>query len=379
VALIEAVLGEGDQDVVDLVGLVGWDSGRLGALDEGHPLGRQDLGLLLAHGAPEHIGLSQAVAGDALGHLHHLLLIHDHPVGFLEDGLQPGMRVADGLAAPLRVDELGDESHRARAVQGVQGDQILHAIGLGLLEDALHAGRLELEHAGGPALGKHGVGARVVLGNGVLVQFHAAPAQEGQRVPDEGECLEAQEVHLYQAAVLQGVHGELGGDGLFVGILVERHVIRQLGAPDDDAGGVVAGVAVLALQLEGHFEQLAVALLAGQLGQLGLLLHGLGQGHLGIVRDQLGYVVGLVEGDVQGPGHVLDDRLGLERAEGDDLAHPSRAVLGGDVIDDLLAALVAKVHVEVRHGNAFRVEEALEQEAVAQRVDVGNAQAVGDQ
>ena len=53
------------------------------------------------------------------------------------------------------------------------------------------------------------------------------------------------------------------------------------------------------------------------------------------------------------------------------------AVLPGHVINDLLPPFVAEVHVDVRHGDALRVQEALEQKLVFQRVQHGDVQAVG--
>ncbi len=52
------------------------------------------------------------------------------------------------------------------------------------------------------------------------------------------------------------------------------------------------------------------------------------------------------------------------------------AVLVGDVVDDLLAARHAEVHVDVGHALAPRVEEALEEQVVLERVDVGDAEGV---
>ena len=65
-------------------------------------------------------------------------------------------------------------------------------------------------------------------------------------------------------------------------------------------------------------------------------------------------------------------------AEGDDLRHAVGAVLLGHVADHALAAAHGEVDVDIRHRHALGVEEALEQQVVAQRVDVGDLQAVGD-
>ena len=50
-----------------------------------------------------------------------------------------------------------------------------------------------------------------------------------------------------------------------------------------------------------------------------------------------------------------------------------------DVADHLFAAVLAEVDVEVGHRHAVRIEEALEQQREAQRIDVGDGQRIGDQ
>src|SRR5690606_26704399 len=53
-------------------------------------------------------------------------------------------------------------------------------------------------------------------------------------------------------------------------------------------------------------------------------------------------------------------------------------VLFGHVPDDLRTAAIIEVDVEVGHGNTFRVQETLEDQAVDQRVQVGNTHRVGN-
>ncbi len=65
-------------------------------------------------------------------------------------------------------------------------------------------------------------------------------------------------------------------------------------------------------------------------------------------------------------------------AERDDLRDRLGAVLLGHVADHALAAADGEVDVDVRHRDALRVEEALEEQVVAERVDVGDPEAVGD-
>ena len=98
-----------------------------------------------------------------------------------------------------------------------------------------------------------------------------------------------------------------------------------------------------------------------------------------LVRDQLRDPVDLAVGDVERPPHVPDHALGGHGAEGDDLTDVVPPVLVGDVADHLRPAVHAEVHVDVGRGDALGVEEALEEQVVLQRVDVGDPEAVRGQ
>ena len=73
---------------------------------------------------------------------------------------------------------------------------------------------------------------------------------------------------------------------------------------------------------------------------------------------------------------VADGRPRRHRPEGDDLGHVVRPVLLADVPDEVLAAVLADVDVEIGHLVAAGVHEPLEEEAVPERVDRREAQQV---
>ena len=98
-------------------------------------------------------------------------------------------------------------------------------------------------------------------------------------------------------------------------------------------------------------------------------------GHTG---HQPGHAVDIAVGHAQRPPHVPDGRPGAQRAEGDYLGDVVLAVFLGDIGDDLVAAVVLEVHVDIRHFLALDVEEALEDQPVLDGVDGGDAQAVQD-
>src|SRR5699024_3245432 len=60
-----------------------------------------------------------------------------------------------------------------------------------------------------------------------------------------------------------------------------------------------------------------------------------------------------------------------------DHGHALVPVLLGDVVDHLGTAAIVEVDVEVRHGHAVRVQEALEDQAMLERVQLGDPQRVG--
>ena len=111
-----------------------------------------------------------------------------------------------------------------------------------------------------------------------------------------------------------------------------------------------ARIARHALQLHGHVPDfLSRAVLFKKLYQLLLLLQRLRQGHPHLERDQLGHAICQPVGLTLYPRHIAHHRLGGHRAEGNDLRHRLTAIGLRHILNDFVAALHAKVHVEVRH------------------------------
>ena len=116
-------------------------------------------------------------------------------------------------------------------------------------------------------------------------------------------------------------------------------------------------------------------------GELGARLHAVLEARRAAllrVGDQLGEAVAdavVVAEDARG---VARGRAREHAAEGDDLRDAVGAVLLGHVADHAIAAADGEVDVDVRHRHALGVEEALEQQVVAERVDVRDLEAVGD-
>ena len=98
-----------------------------------------------------------------------------------------------------------------------------------------------------------------------------------------------------------------------------------------------------------------------------------------VVRNQLRQLIALGVRQVEHAAGVAHDGFCSERAEGRDLRHGIGAVLALHVVDHSVAVVLAEVDVEVRHRHALRIQEALEQQSVAQRIEIGDAQRVRNQ
>ena len=199
------------------------------------------------------------------------------------------------------------------------------------------------------------------------------------RVVQQGQGAQPQEVHLEQAHPLDLLHGPLGRD-LVLLALVDRREFGDRPGRDDHAGGVHRGVPGDALEALRHRQQLLylrVPLL--QVLEIRALLQRGLERHVEGGRYLLGDPVDVGVRHAHGPADVPHHGAGLHGAERDDLRDVVPPVLPGDVVDDLAPAALAEVDVDVRQGDALRVEEALEDQVELHRIDVGDLQAPGDE
>ena len=85
VSLVEGIAGKGLNKGKDLTGYLSREVILLGSGNKVTPFFLHNLGNLLTHCLTEDIRLPQAIAGEGLHNKQHLVLIYNHPVGFLKD------------------------------------------------------------------------------------------------------------------------------------------------------------------------------------------------------------------------------------------------------------------------------------------------------
>ncbi len=330
-----------------------------------------------------------------MGYGHHLLLIDDEPVGRVEnvgEGLfELFVNRLDLLLLVLAqgVVDVRVHAHRTRAVQREDCRDVLEVVGLHEAKKGPHRTAVELEHPEGVAAGEQLVRCPVVEVE--LLEDEGLTAvgfDVVERIVDDREVAKPQEVHLDQAERLTRRVVELRDDLAVLLTAHDRDDVDERFARHDDTGCVHTPLALQVLEAHRRVEdrlgflvgldesaKLPRLLVAGV-----ILVEHVGQRHV-LAHDRrrhgLGEALAHAEGESEHATGILQGLLRLDRAVRHDLRHPVVAVLLGDVLDDFTAATVIEVDIEVGHRDAVGIEEPLEDEAVLQGVEVGDAHGIG--
>ena len=205
-------------------------------LDELAELLLDQLRVLLADRLAEHVGFGERDAGEHLRDAHHLLLIGDDAVGRLEDRLELGQRVRDRLfaALPPDVDLVHAGVERPGTHQRVRGDEVVEAVAAHAAQHVGRERRLELEDAGRASRRAASGTSRDRRAASVSRSGARARARldRRERVVDDRQRREAEEIHLQHARLLEAVHVVLGhDDGLILG--ARPRALRRLRADRD--------------------------------------------------------------------------------------------------------------------------------------------------
>ena len=200
--------------------------------------------------------------------------------------------------------------------------------------------------------------------------------READGILDDRQGAETEEVHLEKAEALDGCHGELRRRGAVLCAGKRDEVLRRA-RTDDDAGCMHGSMAGQALQAAGHINQLlhAVIRLVG-FAHVRIHLQRFIESDTQLIWNHACDRIAETVGKVHDAADVTDNALRLQRAESDDLHHPVRTIFLRHIIDDLLSPFESEVDVDIRHGDTFRIEKALENKIILDGVQIRNMKAV---
>ena len=267
--------------------------------------------------------------------------------------------------------------HRPGAVERDYRRNVLNAFRFQPDADARHARRFNLEDAGRFAAGNHVERRGVVLRDVLQPEAGFALLYALHGVVENRQVAQAEEVHFQQSEFFERRHDVLAYNGILV--FRQRDVLVHGAARNHDARRVRRRVARHAFQRARRVDEVSHFLAVSvEVGEGFRELQGVVEGDMRPGGHLFGDMVGVGVGNAHDAGHVAEYGPRRHRAEGHDLRHAAFAVLPPHVLHDFPAPGVAEVHINVGHTHALRVEEALKVEVVLDRVDVGNAEAVGD-
>ena len=328
------------------------------------------------HGPAQLVRLGRAEPGPDDGDLHRLLLEEGHAQGLSQHLAQFLGRIPHRLHAPAPA-QIGVNHvalDRPRTHDRHLDHQIVES---GRLQPGQHrhlGPALDLEHAHRVRPLDHLVDPRILRGHiPEGVADAVVPLQQLERAADAGEHAQPQHIHLDEPQRLQIILVPLDHRAVFHGGVLDGNDLAQRLAGDDEPARVLGQVAWETVQLLGQFQGQAQAPVRGIKPFLpgSLLAH-----RLRPDRSHGEQPVDRVLAEPHGPAGVAQcaaHAIGHHRRG---QPGPLAAVLAVDVLDDLLAAIVLEIHVDVGHLAPLGGDEALEQQVDAIRVDRGDLQAV---
>ena len=358
VGFVEGVGSEADHIVINLIGHLGGDSvfdtsraflARVGAaIYKMLPFRLHHLVLLFAHGAAHIVGLAIAEARELTADLHDLFLINHNTVGHINNMCHL-RRLILNLGRVLPVAEiLGNGIHRPGAVEGNQRDDIFQIFRLHTDQQLRHAAGFQLEQPYRLTVIHHGIGGRIIIVDLRNAECRFAQAHRSLGVMDDRQGAQAQEVHFEQAKALNLHHIELGHRKAVIG--GKGHIFSGRFPGDHDACGMGGSMAGHSLHLEGGVNQLMnlwVAVIHRL--EVGRNLQRVFEGHLEIRRNQFGNPVHFLIGHSHHAAHIAHCGAGRHGPKGHNLGHMVPAVFLVHIVNHFLTALIAEVHVKVRH------------------------------
>ena len=381
VALGEAVFAEALDLLEDALGVLE----RVALLD--HPadqtlVKRREAAAPLPcrHRAAQRVGLAGGEVGRQHGDLHHLLLEDRHAPGSHERGLEflGAVDLALGQRAVLQVRMHHAALDRAGPHDRHFDHQVVVAARLQARQHAHLRAALDLERAHRVGLADHVVGGRATVGH--VLHLEAAPelgADVFERAADRAQHADGEDVDLQQAERVEVVLVPLDHAAVFHARVFHRHQLGHAAFGDDEAAGVLREMARKADELRGEFHP---QLHHRRFGVEAVLLQALGRDAAAVepvlaLRDRLD----ALQVDAERAARVAQRRAGPVADHHRRECSAMAAVLAVDVLDDLFAALVLEVDVDVGRLVALDADEAAEEHGRSPRVDLGHEEAIADQ
>ena len=286
------------------------------------------------------------------------------------------MFIGDQRRIVFTGNESGDRVHGTGTIQRDNSGDIFNAMGFQTHAHAGHAAGFHLEHTRGLALTDHFKGSGIILRNLFQTEVRLFLLHRLDGIVQNSEVAQTQKVHFQQTQFFQRSHDVLA-DYRFI-ILRQRHIFVYRTLGNHHTGRMGGGVAGHTFQFTGRVDELFHTLIGfiqvrKRLAEPQRII----QRNVQRIGHLLGDDIHISIGHTQHTTHITDHTTGRHGTKGDDLRHMIIAVLAADIIHHLAAASIAEVHINIRHADTLRIQEALEIQAVFHGIHIRDVQAVG--
>jgi len=315
--------------------------------------------IFLAHGAPQKVGPAKRIAGQQLGRRLHLFLVDHHAVGFPTDLFQQRMLILHLAQSLLHFNHFIHKLHGSRSVKSQQVNDVFNFLNPVTAASVHHTAGFQLENPHRISPVQQVQGFPIIQRDGIQFELRHAPAGVLLRIMHDGQCFQTQEVHLQKPHFINRAHVALGDDsGMGIGQIVtgEGHMLVQGTVTDHNTCRMYPHVADQAFQAGRVPPQFRIPLIRGnQLPQLLVTLVAGLKSHLGAGFDKFGNTVPVRIGHIHHTGYVPEYGLGTHGAIRNNVGNSALSVFLPNIINYFRPACLAKVNINIRRADAFRI------------------------
>ena len=375
--LVEGVIRETAEVIEQLLRRLRRHTVRRGARNKAAAFRLQHRRFFLCHSAAHDVRVPQRIACQNPEYAHDLLLIDRNAEGLCQHRFQQRRRIRDTRRILPVCNIGGNGFHRTGAVQRNRRLNVPDATGAQRGQHLFHAAGLQLEHAGGRAAPQQVVNGGVVQRKTFHGKVRIQLADLYLGIVQDSQVAQGKKVEFQNTQPRHGIHVKLR-DHRSAGHC-QRHILRHRALRDDHARRVNGYIARHPFQRNSGIHQppdlFGTVVQCLEIGQAQRLRERNAQ----LMRHGAGNRIHVTVCHPHGASDIADRRAGSQCTERDDLRDALPPVAARDIVDDLVAAVIAEVHVKVGHTDTLRIEKALEQQFKRDGIHLGDADTVRNQ
>ena len=286
------------------------------------------------------------------------------------------MRVLDLRFAVPPFDILRDGIHRSRTVERDRSDNIVDAVGAKLGEHPLHSFRLELKNTVCAPFGNQSIRLRIIKSYLLNVKIGMLGFDEPLGIGDDRQVPQTEKVKFNKSEFRRSIHVKLRNDRIAVDR--KRNIGRNLFVCNDHTGSMRGSMPRHALERTRCVDQPCYVGVAFVQRFQFPSLQRIAERNTKLARHKICDLIDLGVAHTKRSPDIADRCTRCHRTESHDLRNMLGTVMLGNIADDLVSPLIAKIHINIGHADTFGVEESLKQQIKSNGIYIGDPDKIVD-